>query len=328
MNTVQENIAALQSEEVWLAELIKRWGTPVSALLISLPYRLFRVPNLEGAIGYQLVGNCAVVIGDPLCAPNETALLAEEFHLHAQKCNWSIVYLLASKSFTHWALQNGCQSAIHVVDSLVIDPQNFQIKEKLRWKIRQSMQKEVLIAEYQHDDPSLEQQIQDAIETWLQHKHGPQIFLGEINPFSKYPRRRIFYALKNNKIVGFLQMLNIQLYGGWTVSTFLATPQAPAGVSEHLISTVIETLAQENCRFLCLGFAVGHKLGEIAGMRLLAKWMAQFIFQLAKWLFRLDARSVYYKKFNPQKVPAFLLFSNKMSFQELLALKQVLKVQL
>jgi lysylphosphatidylglycerol synthetase-like protein (DUF2156 family) len=310
------------------ALLVKRLGNSISTVLLHSSCRIFQIPQVDGIIGYQSVRNCVVVIGDPICLPQDIAELTQAFHLHCQKCDLKIVYFLASDSFAHWAINNGCQTLIQVGEELFIDPVNFTKNQKLRAKINRSVHHGVVIKEYTNFDPSFENQMKDVIEVWQKGKRGPQVHLGDLNFFVSNFDKRIFYALQKDKIVGLLALSPVDRFQGWVVSLYLALACAPTGTTEHLLSSAFDVLASENCHFCSLGIISGSQLGEIIGLTSLSKFFAHRIFKIAKWYFSLYGKSVYLYKYHPESRPTYLLLSEKLTFLELMAIKQTVNVRL
>lgn len=327
MKAWQEKTTEFKNTDEQLASFVKRFGSPVSIILLDLPYLIFSIPHLDGVIGYQLFENCAVVIGDPICSPQNIPELTHAFHLYCEKYNWKIVFFLASESFAHWAINNGCHTLIQVGEELILDPTCFQIKQKIRWKINQSLHHGVVIKEYQNFDPLLENQMENTIDAWLKAKHGPQIYLGRFNLFANNGDKRIFYALQDDKIIGLLALSYIDQFQGWVVNFFLAL-DAPVGITEHLMSSVFEILAEENCHFLCLGVVSGSELGEIVGLNRFSKFIAHLIFRISRWFFHLDSRKTYLDKYHPYLQPTYVLTSGKLSISELLSIKKTLNIKL
>ncbi len=327
MNSLQENATEIKTNDDPLASIVKRLGNHVSTLLLDSSCHLFSIPHLDGVIGYQLFENCAVVLGDPICLPENTSELTSAFQLQCKTNNWKIIYFLVSDAFAHWAINNGCSTLIQVGSGLILDPSSFQKKQKIRWKINQSLHQRVIINEYQHFDPVLEDQMKQAVEEWLQAKNGPQIFLGKVNPFANERKKRIFYASQDDKIIGLLALSRIDLFQGWVVNSFISL-NSSVGISEHLMCSVCDVLAQENCHFLCLGAVSGEKLGEIVGLNGFSKYFIRFIFRIAKWRFHLDRKQIYLNKYHPMSVPTYILTSDKLSIRELISLKKALNVKL
>lgn len=311
-----------------LASVVKRLGNPVSSILLNLPCCIFRIPEVDGIIGYQKVKNCAVVIGDPICLPQNIDSLTRAFQFYCQKQNLTIVYLLASDSFAHWGINNGFQTLIQVGQKLIINPTKFQKRQKLRWKINQSLQNGVIVKEYKNFDPSIENQIRITTNIWLKNKNGPQIYLGNLSPLFNDKGQRFFYALQKDRIIGLLNLSRIDRFQGWVVNSFLAISDAPVGTTEHLFSSIIETLGNEGCHFLCLGAVSGSNLGEMVGLNPFSKYMAHLIFKIAKWFFKLEGRKTYLNKYHPHFNPTYFLISGKLTLKELMAIKEVLNVTL
>lgn len=311
-----------------LDSFVKRLGCPASTILLNSNCQIFRIPEVDGIIGYQQVKNCAVVIGDPICLPQDIPKLTEAFQLHCKNNHLSTIYFLVSHSFALWAIQNGCDTLIQSGEELIIDPSTFQTRQKLRWKINQSIHHGVVIKEYTNFDHELESEMKNTIDTWLKANHKPQIHLGDLNFFLNGAEKRIFYAMQNNEIIGLLKLSPIDRFRGWVLNSFLAISKAPVGTTEHLVSYVFETLAKENCHFLCLGAISGSRLGEIVGLSPLSKFFARLIFKISKRFFHLDRRKVYLNKFHPTLTKTYFVSSEKLTLSELMALKHILNVKI
>ncbi len=321
------NISEFKKPEP-LASIVKRLGNPESTTLLHSPCNVFQISQVDGVIGYHQIGNCAVVIGDPICLPQDIAELTNAFHLHCQKCDLKTVYLLAYHDFAHWSISNGCRTLIQVGSELSINPTHFRKKQKLRWKINQSIQHGVHVKEYKDFDPLLENQMKNAIHLWSKQRRGPQIHLGNINFFNSDTEKRIFYAQQKDKIIGVLMLTPVDRFQGWVVSSYLAILDAPVGTTEHLMCSTFDSLASENCHFLCLGAVSGTKLGEVIGLSPFGKTVADLIFRTARWFFKLDAKAIYLNKYHPCLRSTFLLCRDKLTIAELLAIKNALNMKL
>lgn len=327
MYQLKDEISAFKKPEP-LASIVKRLGNPESTTLLYSNCKVFQIPQVDGVIGYHQIRNCAVVIGNPICLPQDIAELTQAFHRYCQASGLKTLYLLAYHDFADWAINNGCRTSIEIGSELSINPTNFQKKQKLRWKINQSIQQGVKVSEYKEYDPLLEKQMKHTVDTWLKQRRGPQIHLGNIDFFNHDTEKRVFYAQQNDKIIGVLILTPVDRFQGWVVSSYLATSDAPVGTTENLMCSAFDSLASENCHFLCLGAVSGSKLGEIIGLGSFGKTMADFIFKTSKWFFKLDAKAIYLNKYHPYLRSTFLLCRDKLSITELLAIKHVLNVKL
>lgn len=328
MNTLKERATELVSTGESLASIVRRLGNPVSTILLHSPCHIFSIPEVDGVIGYQIITNCAVIFGDPICLPEHTVELMQAFTFYCEKHHLSIVYLLASEPFARWAIRNGCQTLIQVGEELFIDPVNFKINQKLRWKINKSIQHGVSVKEYSSSNCLLEKQLGQIIETWAKARKGPQIYLGNLHELVSVEGNRTFYATMGDTIVGLVTLTPLDRLQGWVVDLFLAVDHAPPGTTEHLMSTAFEALASEKCHFCCLGAISGIKLGEVIGLNTISKFLARLIFMFSKWYFKLYAKKIYLDKYHPNSQPTYILFSKKLTINELMAIKQALNVRL
>lgn len=324
MRTLQEN--GVGFEQTQIASVIKRLGNPVSTILLDSPCHVFTLPKIDGLIGYQLVRHCAIVMGDPVCASQDLAELTEGFHRYCEECNWTIMYLLSSGQFAQWAMSNNrCKTSIQVGEELILDPTQFQLRQKLRWKVNHAKQFGVEVKECLSLDLALKEKMEIMIQTWLSGKHGPQIHLGSLASFEIHPNKRIFYAFQAGKVIGLLALSRIDQFQGWVVSSFLALADAPVGTTEDLLSSTVAVLAEENCQFLCLGAVAGPKMGKIVGLSRFWKFCAHAIFGCARWLFHFDRRKIYFDKFHPHLQHTYVLCNGRLTIKDLLALKDIIK---
>lgn len=320
------NILDIKCKEIeQLALVIKRLGNPESTILLHTSCSFFQIPEVDGVIGYHKIGNCAFVIGDPICLPQDVAVLTHAFSLHCQEQRLKVIYFLIHRNFANWAIDNNYTTLIQIGEELNINPTNFKKSQKLRWKVNQAIKHGIVINEYHHFDPFLEEQIKMTIESWQKQKNGPQMHLGQID-FSDAASTRIFYAQREDRMVGLLLISPLDSIQGWTVNAYLALLEAPVGTTEHLICAAIDTLAHENYHFLCLG--IRPKLGKMLGLNVFNKFFAHLVFNVVRWVFRLDARAVYLNKYHPEAQSVFLLSPDKLNLVDLLAIKDLLNVKI
>lgn len=327
MATLIKETAQFEGNEDHLISAICCCGSPTSLLLLSSPCQTFEIPGVTGLIGYQLAQNCAVVLGDPLCPPNNIPKLTETFHAYCRNKGYSVVYLLVSHSFAQSSIHQTCQTLLQVGDQLTLDPTQFKMKQKLRWKVHQSMHHGVMIQEYTHFNPTIENQLKETMKTWLKGKQGPQIYLGTLDLFEKYENRRIFFAEQDGKVIGIAIILYLASQNGWVITSLLALPEAPVGVTEHLMSQIFTTMTDEDCHFLCLGF-VASGVGEMTGISPFSQMLIQWTYRVLSWVFHLDAKKTYFNKYHPNYSPTYILCADKLGINELLSIKKILNVRL
>lgn len=308
---VRESHAEVES----IAKLITRLGRPPSVVALDPQTQFFKLNHIEGFIGYRLQGSLALVFSDPVCKDENMEELTLAFHNFAQKNHWEIIYIMASEKFARWAMQNVCKALVQVGEELVVDPSDVDPTkgrkgEKLRWKMHHGQLQGVEITEYLPYDPSLEEKLKEAATRWQKERKGPQIYFAKIEVFNSRYGKRWFYAVKDNQIVGLLTLNRIDKYDGFVINHLLPMPNAPAGTSELLVMNAFECLKKEGCHFFALGGAPGEQIGEIIGFGKFASFSARKVFRFVNWYFQLRLRKTYFKKFHPNVIPSYFLFTN------------------
>lgn len=316
-----------------VVEYAKRFGGASATTLFDLSTQIFSLPNIEGAIGYRIESNCAVVFGDPLCDPTNIPELVKSFHRFCKEKDLRIIYLTVSEGFAKWAVKHVCSCLIEVCEELSVDPfRNPKSGSKgraLRNKINLAMRAGIQISEYIGGDVQLEKAMEQVGVSWLKARQGPQIYIGHVELFVTRTGKRWFYARQGDQIVGTLLLHRVEARHGWLVQFLMTTPDAPQGTSEQLVMSALNNLQTEGCRFLSFGAVQIESLGEIIGLGWLFEKMARILFKIAKKMFHLDQRRRYWRKFQPQKEPSYVLFSeSKRSLRELQSIKRAFNVSL
>lgn len=321
----------LTTNSLNISKMIKNWGGSSSITLLDPTCEIFQTPQIEGVIGYKEVSGCIIVFGDPICAPHDRDELIRIFHQFFDEQKKAIIYTTASQEFAKWAINNVCGGLIEFGEELFLDPYHLpehgSNSRLIHKKMRHALSEGTEFKEYSEENPSLEKSIDDAAKAWLDSRKGPQIYLAHVDLFANKIGKRWFYAEKDNKIVGILLLNRLDARDGWGLHLLMQTPDAPNGTSELLVLNVAEKLKKEGCHYLTFGSATGDYLGEIQGLGNLSSWMARKGFQLTKKIFKLDGRRKYWLKFEPQKEPSYVLFSNpNIGIKEIVSLMRALNV--
>lgn len=325
--------STFRSEKNILEKWIHRWGCSASEAILDADCSIFRAPDINGFIGYHQTLGCAIVYGDPICAAEDTYRLAEAFHAYCREKNLNIIYMIASKSFAHWAIQHLCKVMIEVGEELIFDPKFDPTKGHSGYRIRNKLNHIEHLGlechEYLSEDASIEKAIQEVGQSWQSSRKGPQIYLGHLDFFKNRENRRWFYIKNKEKIVATALLSRLDASKGWLLKFLITTPRSPRGTSEALMMYIIKTLSQENCPFITLGMVPADHLGEVVGLNKFMTWFAGAFFKIAKWFFRLNRRKEYWLKFRPISQPAYILFSHhQVSVNEIRALMQALKIEI
>lgn len=316
-----------------LSELINQWGGPVSISLLDPRCEIFSSPALKGAVGYFKVQNNAVIFGDPVCCPEDKPKLAQAFHDFSKETSLNYIYLAVSDRFCKWAMNNGCQTLLEIEEELIIDPANYPKSghngRLLHKKINHAKHFNVVINEYNNDNPMIKEKIMEVETVWLKTRKGPQIYMAHIDFFDDDCGKRCFYAEQNGRLVGAIFLMRMEANQGWLLYLLMTIPEAPGGTSEALVLTVLDQLTQEDCHYFSFGVSTTEKMGEIFGLGKVSSWVARNCFSVAKKIFPLDKRRSFWKKFEPYPERSFVLFSTPyISFKEIYAIMKTVNASL
>jgi lysylphosphatidylglycerol synthetase-like protein (DUF2156 family) len=308
-----DQIGALEGE-LDRAELVRRFGGPVSNALLDPAIEVFRTSDVDGAIAYRRVLGCAVAIGDPICAKSEMPRLAEAFRAECRRRGCPTIYTVASEGFTAWATEHGYAS-IEFGRELVVDPRNDVLAghavQRLRGKVHRAEHAGIVAAEYTGvpRDDAIERAMIDAVRRWRRGRRGPQIYLTPFSLFDGHRCKRWFYARRGDDVIAVLQLVRLDAEGGYLLSQLVAVPEAPPGTTELLAAFGLRTLGAEGCAHATWGPAPLAELGAMTGLGALSEKIARAVFHFAGRTFHLDARNDYRRKFPIARTSgSYLLF--------------------
>ena len=322
---------SLRDEKSLLQEWIHRWGSSVSEVALDPSCLIFRTPGIDGFIGYRIESGCAIIYGDPVCAPEDMPSLALTFYSFCQANHLRLIYIIVSEPFASWAIDHVCNVMIEVGEELTFDPfenpKEGSNKARLRNKLRHAGKLGLKVNEYLSYDEKLEHAMKQAGAEWLKGRRGPQIYLGYLNFFDHRIDKRWFYVQDGDSIIGTALLSKLEARKGWLLKFLIITPKAPRGTSELLMMTILETLKKEGCHFLTNGMVPAEKIGQTVGLGKFSTWLARKIFKIARWFFKLQQRKTYWEQFSPKAEKVYLLFSEpNLSLQEIRAVMKALKI--
>ena len=318
-------------ERLGIVKLVRRWAGSTSDAILDPSMQRFHLSGVEGFIAYRPESNYVIVFGDPTCAEADRSLLTRAFHQFAEDQKKNVIYISASHSFAHWAIENGCSKLIEFAKELILDPSRDPTKESgshgslVRRKMRSALREKVSVHEHLSPDPQLNQAIESVGEQWLSSRRGLQMHISNVYLFNDTEGKRWFYAKQKEKVIGVVCINQLQKHQGWLLNHLMALSDAPNGTSELLVITALKALNKEGCRFVTVGVVTPKKLGKMIGLSGFSKWVAHLGFKIGRMAAHLDGLNAFWRKFNPQEYPSYLLFSrDKIGLKDLVILKKAL----
>lgn len=298
-------------------EYVRRWGEANSDGILDKTCHIFAIASIPGLIGYRKDSKNTVVLGDPVCAPENKGLLAKAFQNYCKEQNLKVVYTIVSEDFANWAAENLSAALIEFADRIILDPFDNPMKKTgpkailLRKKVKRAIKDGVAVIEYKGHDAELEQNIELIGTNWLKARKGPQVYLSPLSIFNDREGKRWFYAKWEGHVVGLLVLNEISSSKGWLLNNLMLTADAPVGTSELLVISVLEQLEKEECRFLVAGPTPTKELGKMTGMGGVIKTLTCWVYRNAAKVFNLNGQAIFWEKFQPKVESSYLLFPEK-----------------
>lgn len=320
----------------FIVNCVRRWGNETTDATLDPSCQIYCDPNIEGFIGYRLEKNCAVVYGDPVCAPNEKTSLALSFQDYCKKSELSTIYAIVSEEFAEWAGKTICPISFEFGERLILNPQHNPSKNAgrhgslIRRKVKHAQNEGVIVKEYVNKDEKIERAIENVGIDWLNSRRGPQIHISHVHLFEDKKGKRWFYAQKDNGTIEGVVVLNeLQSKNGWLLNHLMITHDAPNGTPELLVISALETLEKENCNYVTFGAVPAKKIKSIKGVNKMTEFFVHLLYSIARKIFSLDGFQTFWGKFNPSGEKVYLLFSDSsITVNGLISLMKAMNVNL
>lgn len=316
-----------------IVDLLRRYGNDTTDAVLDPASRYFVDPEIEGFLGYRLDGKQVVVYGDPVCAPENTQRLAEAFSRYCTENGYLTIYAIVSQQFEKWAVKHLVAISFVFGHRLWINPQHNPMDNTgrhgslTRRKVKHAIKEGTEVSEYTGVNAALEESIELVGTEWLKGRRGPQVHISNVHLFEDRPGKRWFYAHKDGKVVGVVQLNQLQLRKGWLLNHLMITSDCSHGTPELLVTRALQAVAKEGCEYVTFGACPATKIDSIEGLNPVLASLARFGYQIARKVFHLDGFGEFWSKFEPQSEPIYLLFERGgISYKGIRSLLRALNV--
>ncbi len=161
------------------AELIRSYGSHTLAFLGLAPENMhFLAPGGAGLVNYRLTSKVAVVLGDPVCAPQAREQVTESFLTFCARHDWRVAFYQTYPEHvvTYRALN---LRAFKMGEEAILHPQTFTLHgsalANVRTSCRRAEREGVTIQWYEGVPPAeVLQQLERLSNLWLERKAGKQ----------------------------------------------------------------------------------------------------------------------------------------------------------
>jgi len=286
------------------AVLLERFGrNPLSfCIRYDAPWRFHDGTTVAGAVPYLERGGVAVVWGDPLAAPDDTAELLREATSALRKRRRRICLLLAGAETALAALRQG-YGVLKIGEQPFFalrswPPPRGDSGKRLRWCMNKAARAGVHVRRYGPGDETL---ALDAVAAWERGLgRAPTGSFLRASPLTLLEEKRLFIASCDGRVEALLACAPVPAENGWFLEDLIRRPDAPMGATEAVMVAALEALAAEGaeCAWMDVAPLRGSEAQLDGRTRMLFKAAAPALsFFDSRYHFR--ALTTYLDKFQP-----------------------------
>ncbi len=232
---------------------------------------------------YTLKLGVRVVAGAPICAPERLLETTEEFERDAKAAGEKVCYFGVSERLCSVMERSGGRQRLKIGAQPCWNPaeweQMIRKRSSLRAQIARARNKGVHVQEWPVQPVPRRQELEACRKKRESSRLAPPLhFLTEAVPLDQLHDRRLFVALRDGSIAGYLIATPVPERKGWLLEQIVRDMNAPNGTAELLADAANRVFAAESAQMVTPGMApLARRAGEI---ELSARWM-RFLLQ---WL--------------------------------------------
>ena len=225
----------------------------------------------DAVVGFVTSAGYRVVAGSPVCAPERLAEVVDELEADTRVRGLSTCYFAADERLARRLERRGPLDRILLGAQPIWNPAGWptilEHKASLRAQLNRARNKGLRIERWDAqaaDHPELHR----CLEEWLGTRGLPPLhFLVEPETLGRLYERRVFVALLDATVLGFLVASPIPARRGWLIEQNIRGHQAPNGTTELLIDAAWRDAAQLGADFVTLGLSPLSRRAEVVEPR-------------------------------------------------------------
>jgi phosphatidylglycerol lysyltransferase len=228
--------------------------------------------NGDAVVGYVLSKGVRVVVGAPVCEKERLAETVMKFEASAKRKKQTVCYFAAETRLESLLSENpgytkfllGAQPAWHPA----FWSDNVGRHKSLRAQLNRARNKGVVVTEWPLEEAANNTELARCLAQWLDSKGLPPLhFMVEPDTLARLENRRIFVAVREERVVGFVVLSPVVRRNGWLFEQFPHCPGAPNGTVELMIDTAMRALAADGCDYATLGLSPLSKRANVRDVR-------------------------------------------------------------
>ena len=307
-----------EGEREAAAALTRVYGTnTISYFALDAGKSYFFSDSGKSFISYVLVGDVAVVAGDPIGPPEEMPSIISQFISYCHEQDWTTAFWQVRDSYKELYREAGMH-LLKIGEDPIIDVSKFTLSGKAMANVRTSARHaekvglHIVLYRGQVQDAEQLAQMEQISREWLAGKGGSEMGFS-MGRFDVHGDEDQVYAVAvdaDNKVYGFVSFVPIYGRKGWGIDLMRRSSRVPSGTMELLIVRSIEYLKAGGAEMVSLGLAPmsNINLSDETFLEYGIDLLSNFVGDLSKKA----SLSNFKKKFQPTWESRYLVYSSSL----------------
>ena len=297
---------------------VERHGEDSLSPFILRPDKGFHFDG-DGVLAYRLIGETAVVSGDPVAPRDEAPRVLASFRELARRRGWQVAVWAASARHLDAYEALGLR-AVCAGEEAFVDPARFTLEGRPVRKLRQSVHRlerrgwQISACEGRELDEALGSEI-DALEAaWRLSKRRLLGFAMGMGPFEAEVRPDDLYLLARSPAGELRAVMRFASHcGRLSLDTMHRLPDTPNGLNEALVCRALEVARDRGVPEVSLNYAgLGHLAREHAGCSTKPRRLSRIVLRVLRNRFQMERLVRFNEKFFPEWRPRYLVCESRV----------------
>jgi lysyl-tRNA synthetase class 2 len=311
--------------------IVERHGHDSISPFILRPDKSFQFAG-GAVLAYRVIGETAVVSGDPVGPDESVSTVLAEFLSHARAQRWRVV--LWGTSARHVVRYRSLGLATMCVgEEAVVDPAGFTLEGRRVRKLRQSVRRlerrgwEIVACDGRDLDPAVEREIDELELAWRAGRARLIGFAMGMGRFESAVRPGDLYLLARSPEGQLGAVMHFVSHcGKLSLDTMRRVGETPNGLNEALVCRALDIAGRRGIAEVSLNYAgLGHLLRTAPDGSTSRRLAARSIVKLLGRRFQMQRLVSFNEKFSPAWRRRYLVYESRLSLP--LAVLRVLQAE-
>jgi len=319
LRPVASTLFPTEQQRQAVTTILHRYGnSSISYFALGRDKSYFFTDCGRAVISYVLVGNVAVVAGDPLGPSEAIAPAIEQFLAFCQKQDWRVVFWQVRDQLTECYQRAGLH-LLKIGEDAVLPMKTFTLAGKAMANVRTSARRAekagMHVVFWQGSIQDMEQraQVEQISRSWLARRGGREMGFS-MGRFEMTGQRELLFALAvdpMNRVHAFVTFVPIYGRLGWALDLMRRAESSCPGTMEYLLAHAISSVRTQGAEMVSLGLAPLSDV-NISEQTLLGKGI-EVLAQHTGHPRKQQALFAFKKKFHPCWESRYLAYSSTLA---------------